>query len=66
VKPGAKLVTTSGGFTNLLAFINPDKSIVVVLQNENEIQKTISIKVGNKIISVGLKADSFNTLLIPD
>jgi len=65
VKPGAKLVSTSGSFSNILAFINPDKSIVVILQNENEKQKTISIKLGNKIFNAELEPDSFNTLLIP-
>ena len=35
-----------------------------MLQNDNEIQNTISIKVGNKIINAALEPDSFNTLLI--
>ena len=64
VKPGARLLSVSGSFKNLLAFINPDKSIVVMLQNDNEIQNTISIKVGIKIINAALEPDSFNTLLI--
>jgi glucosylceramidase len=33
VKPQARLLKTSGQFNNLLAFINPDKSIVIMLQN---------------------------------
>jgi glucosylceramidase len=64
VKPGAKRLSVSGSFQNLLAFINPDKSIVVILQNENEMPSTISIKVGNEMINASMEPDSFNTLLI--
>jgi len=65
VKPGAKLLSTGGSFKNLLAFVNPDNSIVVVMQNENELKNMIRIKVGDKIISAELEPDSFNTLIIP-
>lgn len=64
VKPGAKLLTSEGSFQNLLAFKNPDKSIVIILQNDSEVQNSISIKVGNEIISASLEPDSINTLLI--
>ncbi|OIR07615.1 O-glycosyl hydrolase family 30 [mine drainage metagenome] len=64
VKHGAKLLSPEGEFKNLLAFINPDKSIVIVLQNEDENEKTIHIKIEKKIIGVTLNPDSFNTLFI--
>jgi glucosylceramidase len=64
VKPGARLLETNGKFTNLLSFINPDKSIVIVVQNESAEDKVVGIKAGDKIISPLLKADSFNTFLI--
>ena len=64
VKPGAKRLNTSGSFDNLLAFVNPDKSIVVVAQNEGNVEKKILIKVGDKTIAPLLKPDSFNTFLI--
>ena len=64
VKPGAKLLTQSGDFKNILAFINPDKSIAVILQNENAEQKTIHIKIADRIINATLEPDSFNTLLV--
>ncbi|MDE3144226.1 MAG: beta-glycosidase [Bacteroidota bacterium] len=64
VKHNAKLVATNGSFKNLLVFVNPDKSIVIVLQNDDEKEKTVNIKVENKIIGVLLEPDSFNTLLI--
>jgi glucosylceramidase len=64
VKPGAKRLGTTGLFDNILAFVNPDKSIVIVTQNEASVEKRIIIKVGNKTISPSLKPDSFNTFLI--
>jgi glucosylceramidase len=64
VKPGAKRLETTGEFNNLLAFINTDKSIVVVAQNESDQDKVLRIKVGSKIISPLLKPGSFNTFLM--
>lgn len=64
VKPGAKLLSLNGSFNNLLAFRNPDNSIVVILQNENELQNPVSMKVGDKIINAVLEPDSFSTFLI--
>ena len=64
VKPGAKLLTQSGDFKNILSFVNPDKSIAVILQNDSAEQKLISIKLGDRIINALLESDSFNTLLI--
>ncbi|WDF79851.1 glycoside hydrolase family 30 beta sandwich domain-containing protein [Mucilaginibacter sp. KACC 22773] len=64
VKPGAKLLTASGTFNNLLAFKNPDNSVVIVIQNDGDADKMVNIKLGNKTISPLLKADSFNTFLL--
>lgn len=63
VRPGAKLLSQNGTFGNLLAFKNPDNSIVVVLQNDSESDKTVNIKIGDRTISPLLSADSFNTFL---
>ncbi len=64
VKPGAKLLSTSGSFDNLLSFINPDKSIVIVLQNDGIEEKTLEIKIGDKMIEPTLEPDTFNTFLV--
>ncbi|HEY4327799.1 MAG TPA: glycoside hydrolase family 30 beta sandwich domain-containing protein [Mucilaginibacter sp.] len=64
VKPGAKLLTISGELNNMLAFKNPDNSIVVVIQNDTDADKTVTLKLGDKTIAPVLKADSFNTLLV--
>ena len=64
VKPGAKRLTTKGGNNNLLAFINTDKSIVVVIQNDSAAAKTVNIQIGKKQFSPTLEADSYNTFLL--
>jgi glucosylceramidase len=64
VKPNAKKVETDGSFTNLLAFENPDKSIAVLVHNESDQVKSVSIKVGSKSIKPELKPNTFNTFLI--
>lgn len=64
VKPGAKQLATAGSFKNLLAFMNKDNTVVIVLQNESKTERTVRIKVGNKTYAPVLKPDSFNTLLI--
>lgn len=64
VKKGAKRLAPSGEFNNLLAFVNPDKSIVIIAQNESKEPKTVTIQVGNLVISPVLDPDSYNTLLI--
>ncbi|MBC6989549.1 glycoside hydrolase family 30 protein [Hymenobacter sp. BT491] len=64
VKPGAKRLTTSGAFTNLLAFQNPDKSVVVVAQNDSNQDRVLRLKVGKQTLAPTLKPDSFNTLII--
>ncbi|MDA3927321.1 MAG: hypothetical protein PF541_00050 [Prolixibacteraceae bacterium] len=64
VKPGAKLLKTGGAFSNLLAFENPDLSIVLVVQNENAEPKKIILNVDDKNISISLKANSFSSVVI--
>ena len=61
VKPGAKMLKTSG---NLLAFKNPDNSIVIIVQNETGVQKTVTFKAGSKYVTATLPTDSFNTILL--
>jgi glucosylceramidase len=64
VKPGAKFLRSSGTFTNLMAFVNPDNSLVLVLHNDENRDRNVLINTGTKNIDVFLKADSFNTLII--
>jgi glucosylceramidase len=64
VMPGARLLDTRVTNKNILAFVNPDGKIVLVVRNEDKSDKKISITVGNKEINPLLKADSFNTFVI--
>jgi glucosylceramidase len=64
VKPNAKRVNTEGSFNNLLAFVNPDKSIAVLVQNDSNEDKKVSIKIGDKTIKPTLKPNTINTFLI--
>lgn len=64
VHPGARRLETSGGYNNLLAFENPDESIAIILANDSEKERTLSIKIGRRVYSPTLKAHSFNSLLI--
>lgn len=60
IQPGAKRIQTSD-YNNLLAFKNPDGSIIIVAGNFGIEDKTISISIQHKIIQMTLKANSFNT-----
>lgn len=64
VKPGAKRLICYGSFDDLLAFVNDDKSIVIMVYNSSDKDRLVQIKAGNKMISPLLKADSFNTFII--
>jgi len=64
VRPGARRLATSGAFADLLAFQNPDKSLVVVARNEQATPQALRLRLGRRTLVQTLPADSFNTLLI--
>jgi glucosylceramidase len=64
VQPGAKRLTTSGAFANLLAFQNPDKSVVVVAHNDTNAAQPMRLRVGTRTLAPVLPANSFNTLVL--
>lgn len=64
VQQGAKLLSTNGTFDNLLAFENPDKSIVVIAHNSSDKDIPFSFKVRGAIIASKLKPNSFNTVVL--
>jgi glucosylceramidase len=67
IKKGAHRITTESffGFENQLAFLNPDGSIVVVIQNEMAQSQIVHLTVGDKNLAPVLPADSLNTIVIP-
>ena len=64
VQPEAKLLKNTGEYQNLLAFVNPDNSLVIMLQNEGYEEKNVTINIDGKEYSVLLKPDSFTSLVI--
>ena len=63
IKPNAYRIETINN-TNILitSYINPDKSIVVVILNENE-EKNITIQIKNNKYRINLPTNSITTLL---
>ncbi len=64
VQPGARRLETDGTFDNLLAFVNPDKSVAIILRNESPHDRPIDITVAGATIPGMMPPDSFNTLLV--
>lgn len=65
VKPGAKRIDASGAYDDVLAFLNPDNSIVVIVGNQADDDRTVNIGIGSSIYSPQLKAHSINTFIVP-
>jgi glucosylceramidase len=56
VNPGARRLDTFTltGCENLLAFVNPDESVVVLIQNDLCEELPVRIKIGEKVIRATL------------
>jgi glucosylceramidase len=65
VQPGARRLETDGTFDNALAYLNPDRSVAVLLRNESDRERPIDVTVGERKIPGMMPPDSLNTLLIP-
>lgn len=64
VQRGAMRLETYGTFDDALAFLNPDKSVVVILRNESGYERPVDVTIGDRKIAGSMEADSFNTLLL--
>jgi glucosylceramidase len=66
VRPGARVLETASwtGYENQLAFVNPDGSTVVVMQNDLSEAMSVRLKIGDRVIAPTLPADSFNTFVM--
>jgi len=47
--------------SELLAFLNPDKSLIVIIENKAEAAKTTNLQIGGNQMTVQLQPQSFNT-----
>ncbi|RHJ86645.1 glycoside hydrolase family 30 beta sandwich domain-containing protein [Parabacteroides sp. AM08-6] len=64
VQPGAYKVETEGTFGNLLAFVNPDESVVVALANDTNKEEKVTVRIGKNVYQPVLAAHSVSTLLV--
>lgn len=64
VRPGARRLQTAGEYTNLLAFKNPDESVVVVIANEENEKKEITIEIDGKKYLLMLDENSLGSLVL--
>ena len=66
IKSGAKRVATTIYTDEIeqVAFINPDGSMVVVIQNRTAVVMNTSLRIDSKLIDVELPADSISTIII--
>jgi glucosylceramidase len=66
VRPGARVLETASwtGYENQIAFVNPDGSTVIVMQNDLSEAMSVRLKIGDRVIAPTLPADSFNTFVM--
>jgi len=65
VKPGARVLELSGSYEDALAFLNPDGKAVVLLANQDDVPKPVSIEIGGKVRNFTLPAASLSTIVLP-
>lgn len=64
VMPGARRLILDGTYDDVLAFINPDKSIAVIVANSTKDTTSVTITLSNRNYTVMLKPLSMNTLTL--
>lgn len=66
VQPGAQVLRTLSytGFENQLAFVNPDGSIVLAIQNDSCEEQRPSVLLGDRLVELVLPADSLSTFVV--
>ncbi|MBQ2507155.1 MAG: beta-glycosidase, partial [Bacteroidaceae bacterium] len=64
VLSGAKYLNIAGSYSDAMAFVNKDGSIVVLAANQSEENKPVTIKLEGKDQTVVLPAKSLNTFVL--
>ena len=65
VQPGARVLTLGGTYGDALGFLNPDGSTVLLLANQSDAPKTVSVEgLPGRSRVVTLPAGSINTLVL--
>ena len=62
VRRGAKRLVTDGSHADVLAFVNPDRSVVVMMANKEDVSKNLAVRVDGITLGVTLPAQSVATL----
>jgi len=65
VPAGSERLDCNGNFDNALAFITPDRHLVLTAVNVHNYAVAFAAKIGNRNINVKLAASSFNTFIVP-
>lgn len=67
VRPGARAIPVDSflGFTDQLAFRNPDGSLVLVANNGLGQPQPVRYTIGQRALALDLPADSLNTIVLP-
>ena len=64
VRRGAKRLVTGGSYADVLAFVNPDSSVIVMMANKGPDPKSISVCLDGKSCCVMLPSSSVATLVL--
>ena len=64
VQPGAVYLDTEGSQSEALAFRNPDGRVVVLVAEKEGVEKTLSLTVGRKTVSVPVAPSSISTIVL--
>ena len=64
VRPGAKMVAAGGNYEDLLAFVNEDRSLVLLMANKEDKPVRIGIEIAGKNLAPELSPRSINTLIL--
>jgi glucosylceramidase len=64
VQPEAVRLESDGTFDDLLAFRNPDKSVVVILRNESNRESLVNVAINDTKNYLRLQPDSLSTLVV--
>lgn len=64
INPGAVYLGTSGSHDQVLAFQNPDKSIVLLIAEKEGQAENVTITAGKKTVTVNIPANSLSTVVI--
>lgn len=64
VLSGAKKLDLGGSYEDVLGFVNPDGSVVLVLANQTDEASAINIEIKDKTFAICLGANSLNTIVI--